>query len=133
MARLYETAELEAKLFEDSAKLENFSDEEYIESIEDFPALELTLELADGRTLEYELAGVFVHDGKEYATLHPKTDTDGIIHLMELTQGEDDEIKLLPIADEDWDAVSKSFYKYMNDEPYENIETIEGEWNYDRD
>lgn len=123
--KLYETAELEAELFDGSAELENFSEEEYIENLEDIPSLELTLELADGRTLIYELAGVFIHEEKEYAALHPKTDTEGIIHLMELAQGEDDELRLLPIADDEWDAVSNSFYKYMSDDPYENMEHLE--------
>ena len=123
MAKLYETAELEAELFEDSVEAEDFS-EDYIEDLEDLPALELTLELADGRILEYELGGVFVHDDREYAALHPKTDTEGIYHLMELAQGEDDDIKLLPVADEDWEAVSTSFYKYLSDEPYEHIEDL---------
>ncbi len=73
--KLYETAELEAELFDGSAELENFSEEEYIENLEDIPSLELTLELADGRTLIYELAGVFIHEEKEYAALHPKSES----------------------------------------------------------
>ena len=44
---------------------------------------------------------------------------------MELAQGEDDELRLLPIADDEWDAVSNSFYKYMSDDPYENMEHLE--------
>ena len=124
MAKLYETIELEAELFEEVPKTQEGSDD-YIESLEDLPALELTLELADGRVLEYELGGVFVHEDKEYAALHPKTDTEGTFHLMELTQGKDDEIMLLPVPGEDWDSVSEAFYKFLSDEPYEHVDNLE--------
>ena len=124
MAKLYETAELEAELFEDTVETMDFA-ENNMEDLGELPALELTLELTDGRILEYELGGVFVHEEKEYAALHPKTDTEGIFHVMELAQGEDDEIQLLPVPDEEWDAVSESFYKFLSDEPYEYTENPE--------
>ena len=119
MKRLFETADLEAELFEMDGNPEG--NMEYLEidlgnipedaesmmgnysmeDLEEFPALELTLELADGRTLEYELAAVFVHKEKEYVGLHPKTDTEGLIHIMHLMQGEDDAIVLNQIEDEE--------------------------------
>ena len=49
----------------------------------------------------------------------------GCFTIELVVQGEDDEIRLLPIADDVWNSVSESFYKYMVDEPYENNETIE--------
>lgn len=128
MAKLYETAELEAELFEEAIEIEDFSYEEMTEDSEGLPALELYLDLEDGSTLEFELGGVFVHGDKEYAVLHPKTDEGGIIHLMELTQGDDDEIQLLPVAEEEWESVSASFYKYLSDAPYEYIEEFEDDY-----
>ncbi len=118
MKRLFETADLEAELFgeekalteefqqeydlteltdEDMADLENLSEED----VKDFPALELSLDLEDGRVLEYELAAVFVHEGKEYVGLHPKNDTEGEFQMMRLLPGEDDGIMLQQIEDEE--------------------------------
>lgn len=129
MKRLFETAELEAELFgreidpdetsdgseidlenlteEAAAFLENVSDEE----MEGFPALELTLELTDGRKLEYELVAVFLHNETEYVGLHPKSDTQGLIHIMQMSQGENDELVLNQIEDdEELQAVYDTFY-----------------------
>ena len=135
MKRLYGTADLEAELFEDSgilakeakeqeydlievteenlAVLENLSEED----MNDLPALELSLELTDGRILEYEVAAVFVYDEKEYIGLHPKSDTEGLIHIMRLTQGEDDGIELLPIKEEEeLQAVYDTFFRLYADD-----------------
>ena len=148
MARLYETEDLEATVFSEEGNLEDFdfdkiSDEKFQTGMEEFPALELTLELTDGRTLEYEVFGVFICGEKEYVALHPKTDTEGIIHLMELTAGEDDEIKLLPIEDDaEMEAATAAFYEHFEQDHLEMTEeikfdvedeVIEGEENYDRD
>ena len=130
MKQLFGTADLEAEIFQsaDGTK-ENIQEVEYDldgmlvsdiedfqnlseEDTEDFPALELTLELTDGRILEYEVAAVFVHEDKEYVGLHPKSDTEGLIHIMQLLQGEDDEIELLPIKEEEeLIAVYDTFFK----------------------
>ena len=137
MKRLFETAELEAELFdmnetpeentedlelgldelteESMSILEKFSEGE----LEDFPALELTLELVDGRVLEYELAAVFLHGEKEYAALHPKSDSEGLIHIMELLQGENDEIELKQIeSEEEIVAVYDTFYSMFSDDDF---------------
>ena len=129
MKYLYGTTDLEAELFSENIMTEEeFQEENYDiseeaaetmlledlspESLDDFSALELTLELADGRSLEYETFGVFVHENKEYVALHPKTDMEGTIHLMELTSSENDEIELLPIEDdEEYEAVAAAFYQ----------------------
>ena len=119
MKRLYDTAALEAELFEtDTEPAESAEDMEFdlghlteesmmaLENCADeeenaFPALELSLELADGRILEYELAAVFAHKEKEYVGLHPKSDAEGLIHIMRMTQGENDEIVLHQMESED--------------------------------
>lgn len=130
MKRLFDTADLEAELFEGA----NFGDEDNFdmditfeeakelpvsfteEDLEEFPVLEFSLELADGRTLDYEAVGVFIHGEKEYMALHPKTDTEGMVHLMELSQGEDDEIQLNPVGDDVFEAVAETFHRLFIDE-----------------
>ena len=139
MKRLFETADLEAELFEEydgsveekqpqEYELTEFSEDSLAglemlseEELDGFPALELTLELTDGRVLEYELASVFVHEEKEYVSLHPKTDTDGAFHIMRLIQGEDDEITLHQIEDEEeLKAVYEVFFRlYADDADFE--------------
>ncbi len=135
MKQLFGTMDLEAEVFEIEKEVEDQVQEtEYIlgegtaeeyavldnlQEQEDinFPALELTLELSDGRLLEYEVASVFVHEGKEYIGLHPKSDTDGLIHIMQLLQGEDDEIELLPIKkEEELQAVYNTFFRLYADD-----------------
>lgn len=127
MKHLFDTDQLEAAIFsaeeaEASIKPEIEEPEVLDEANpEDLPALELTLELADGRSLTYEVIGVFVHEEKEYAALHPKTDTEGEIHLMQLLPGENDEIRLLPIEDdEELNAAADAFYRLIADEDKED-------------
>lgn len=143
MKQLFETADLEAEIFqseEDTSEniqeveydldgmlasdidgLENLSEQD----VENFPSLELTLELSDGRILEYEVAAVFVHEDKEYVGLHPKSDTEGLIHIMQLLQGEDDAIELLPIKEEEeLIAVYDTFFQLYADD-YEEESTDE--------
>lgn len=132
MRKLFDTADLEAELFaEDYANPADPADTEFDlsfeeaadldigiteDSIEDFPALEFTLTLADGRTLDYEAVGIFIHEDKEYMALHPKTDTEGTVHLMEMTQGVDDELQLMPVPDEEFDAVAETFQRLYIEE-----------------
>ena len=143
MKQLFETADLEAEIFQNAEGTNESNQEvEYDldgmlvsdiegfknlsgEDTEDFPALELTLELTDGRILEYEVAAVFVHDDKEYVGLHPKSDTEGLIHIMQLLQGEDDAIELLPIKEEEeLIAVYDTFFQLYADD-YEEESTDE--------
>ena len=145
MKRLYGTADLEAELFEDGSVLVEGAEEwEYDltevteenlavleklseEDMNDFPALEISLELTDGRILEYEVASVFVHGEKEYIGLHPKSDTEGLIHIMQLTQGEDDDIELLPIKEEEEiQAVYDAFFRLYADD-YESEVSVEAD------
>lgn len=134
MKRLFGTADLEAELFaEEGSQAEEYAAGEYEisdaeaegmamldglseEDMADFPALELSLELTDGRILEYEAIGVFVHGEKEYMALHPKSDTEGTVHLMQLLPGENDEIRLLPVEDDqEFAEASEAFYYLLGD------------------
>lgn len=150
MKRLYGTADLEAELFEDSGvPVEEAEEQEYDltevteenlavletlseEDMNDFPALELSLELSDGRVLEYEVAVVFVHAEKEYIGLHPKSDTEGLIHIMQLTQADDDGIDLLPIKEEEeLQAVYDTFFRLYADD-YESGDSGETDEDHER-
>ena len=142
MKRLFETADLEAELFgeekaqteeflqeydlteltaEDMADLENLS----VEDVKDFPSLEISLELEDGSILAYELAAVFAHGEMEYVGLHPKGDTEGEFQIMRLLQGEDDEIVLQQIEDEEeLQTVFEVFCNLYRDVEVEKQENI---------
>lgn len=86
----------------------------------DFPALELQLELDDGTSREFQLFGVFVHEEKEYAVLHPKNGPEEELHVMQLLQGEEDEICLLPVEEDELEALSKTFnHLYGEEKPME--------------
>ena len=143
MKHLFGTEDLEAEVFADQNYDIDDTDraEEDVMSVleriaegdmDAFPSLELTLELEDGRSLVYETFGVFVHGDKEYVALHPKTDDEGMIHLMELVAGENDEINLLPIPEDEWDAVAETFHVYF-DENDDEFDEEDGEEDYDRD
>lgn len=92
--------------------LENLSESEQ----EELPALELSLELEDGTQLAYEVAGVFVCQEQEYIVLSPKSDTEGELSIMKLAQGENDEIRLLPVEEENWQAVQEKFFALYGEE-----------------
>lgn len=127
MKQLFGMEDLEAEIFDAKEAALDMSEEELDMSeeelevseadLEEFPALELELELMDGRSLTYEVVGVFVYEEKEYAALHLKTDTEGTVHVMQLLPGENDEIRLLPIEDdEEFEAVSRECCRLLGDE-----------------
>lgn len=111
----YESSQTEAE-FEEAADelavLEKLSEQE----MERLPALELSMELEDGSTEEYEVATVFACGEKEYIGLFPKSDTDGTLAIMQLVQGDDDEIKLLPVEEEEWQTVQDRFAELYAEE-----------------
>lgn len=132
MRKLFDIDDLEAEVFSDNEMNSNIDHYSTVEPEEDifkelemfpeteFPALELELTIEDGQILVCEAAGVFVMGDKEYMALHPKDDEEGTIHIMELRQGEDDEINLIPIEDdEEFDLAAEKFYKLIADQ---NIE-----------
>lgn len=106
----FEEAAEELAAFE---RLEKLSERE----MERLPALELSIELEDGSTETYEVATVFACGEKEYIGLFPKSDTEGTLSIMQLTHDEDDEIKLLPVAEEEWQAVQDKFAELYTEEP----------------
>ncbi len=117
MERHYSTEELEQMVFEPAEPLEqpDWEEEqrtrEELESNlrealdagmpEDFPTLEFELTLENGELLTCEVAGLFEEGEKQYMVLHPKEDTEGLVHILEMVQGEEDELRLLPISDEE--------------------------------
>ena len=129
MAQLFGVEDLEAAVFDEQDQALSVLERMSAGDMDAFPALELTLDLEDGRSLVYETFGVFVHGEKEYVVLCPTGEEQGEIHLMELTAGENDEINLLPIPDEDWDAVAETCYAYFGDDLFgeEEFDEVEGE------
>lgn len=105
MGRFYDISELEAAVFsdEESEKLteENNIDLEREETLLEEELEELELELKDGQTMICEIIEVFIHEDQEYMVLHPKEDTEGIVYLMRMGAGENDELKLYPIENEE--------------------------------
>ena len=145
MKRLFETANLEAELFDEDLDLEkreegaeidleNLTEESMLaleniadKEMDEFPVLELTLELADGRSLEYEVAAIFAHKEKEYVGLHPKSDAEGLIHIMRFSQGENDELVLHQIKDEEeiQEVYQVFFDLFAEDTSFEDISSEE--------
>ncbi|MBE5972298.1 MAG: DUF1292 domain-containing protein [Lachnoclostridium sp.] len=132
MKKLFEIDELEQQVFADETNQVFVSEEEVniSEDPDSFPALEFILTLEDGQILEYEAVGIFLLGEKEYMALHPKTDEDGVIHIMNLTQGDDDEIQLSPVEDEEeFEAAAETFYRLIADV---DVDLDEGDAEYDR-
>ena len=131
MERFYETEDLESAIFgpgeisgpdamdaPDAAEAPEDLAEEA-----DLPSLELELTLEDGRRLACQAVGVFLAGEKQYIALRPKEDTEGLIHILELAQGEDDQAKLLPVEDDrELEEAARAFYHMIGDEGRE------GEW-----
>ncbi len=82
------------------------------EDIQEPVMMAITLE--DGTELECRVEGVFLEGGKEYIAL--ETD-QGEIQIMELGQGDEDEILLIPVAGEEEQAqVVQAFIRLFGDE-----------------
>lgn len=133
MGRFLDISELEAAVFsgetiEEAIEEPEADEPETEEMISEEPPEELELELEDGQTMLCEIVTVFVHEDREYMVLHPKEDTDGIVYLMRMSAGEQDELKLSQIEDEkELQAVSEVFW-----EIYKN-ENSKGNEDHDRD
>lgn len=95
--------------------LESLSESEQ----EELPALELSLELEDGTQLSYKVAGVFVCQEQEYIVLSAEADAEGELSIMKLAQGDNDEIRLLPVEEENWQAVQDTFFALYGEEAAE--------------
>lgn len=122
MGRFLDITELEAAVFsgEMSGEAAEFPETEAYgteEMVSEEPSEEIELELKDGQTMICEIIYVFVHEEYEYMVLHPKEDQDGIVYLMRMSEGEDDELKLSPIEDEEeLRKVSEIFREIYNNE-----------------
>lgn len=119
---MYRTEDLEQLVFADGEPDEETTLRDALEQElspgvpEEFPALEFTLNLEDGRTLVCEAFGIFaaVYEGAErqYIALHPKEDTEGLIHLLRMEPGEDDELLLVPMEDDgEQQEAEQAFYR----------------------
>lgn len=125
MERFYETEDLESAVFGSDAieAPDAVEDPEDLAEAADLPSLELELTLEDGRRLACQAVGVFLAGEKQYIALHPKEDTEGVIHILELARGEDDQAKLLPVEDEqELEEAARAFYHMIGDDGRE------GEW-----
>lgn len=121
MKRFYETEDLETEIFgaevgeaQEDAGLTDLN--RLLENEDEaLPALELELELTDGQSLACEALGVFGAGERQYIALHPKEDEKGIIHILRLEEGENDEAKLLPVEeDEELEAAARAFYQLID-------------------
>lgn len=79
----------------------------------------MTVTLEDGTEMECRVEGVFLEGEKEYIALETG---QGEIQIMELGQGDEDEIQLLPVADEEeQERVVQAFIRLFGD-PYDDLE-----------
>lgn len=79
----------------------------------DFEPMIVNLELSDGSILSYEAMGVFLVEDTQYMALHPKggaEEGDIPVILLRYTQGENDELILQQIEDdEEFEAAEAAF------------------------
>lgn len=85
----------------------------------DFEPMIVNLELSDGSVMSYEAVGVFIVGETQYMALHPKgePETGNIpILLLRYVQGEDDELLLQQIEDdEEFEAAEAAFNRMFAD------------------
>lgn len=78
--------------------------------------VDLTLSLADGSSLTCRVSGVFMEQDEEYIALETE---DGMIYLMGLSQGEEDELKLRLLEDEqEKETAMAAFFRMLEEEDY---------------
>lgn len=79
----------------------------------------LTLTLEDDTEVPCEVVGIFDVDGKEYIALYPLEDMgdgeEGVL-LYAFEEGEDDEVNLEAIPEEDFDRVAEVFESLVEEE-----------------
>lgn len=128
----YDTEALEEEIFgssQDEEVAEEW-DEEKGEDLElpDTPVT-MTVTLEDGTQMEYTVAGVFLEGEKEYIALENQ---EGDIHIMELLEGEEDEVRLLPVEEKEEQERAIEAFRYYFEQPEMENER-EREKNDDRD
>lgn len=118
MRDFYDTEALEEQIFGSSreeevpeeADGEEPEEGEFVELPDTDDPVTMTVTLEDGTETEYMVAGVFLEGEKEYIALETQ---EGDIHIMELLQGEEDEVRLLPIEEkEEQDRAIEAFHYY---------------------
>lgn len=128
----YDTEALEEEIFgssRDEGAAEEWDEEE--EETLEFPDTPVTVAvtLENGMQTEYTVAGVFLEGEKEYIALETQ---EGDIHIMELSEGEGDEVRFLTIEEkEEQERVIEAFRYYFERPEMENER--EREKNDDRD
>ncbi len=88
-------------------------------STDDFEPMIVTLELSDGSTKKYEAMGVFLAGDRQYMALHPAdgpAEGDIPVLLLRYDQGEDDELLLSQIEEDDeFEAAERAFQQMLGD------------------
>jgi len=69
----------------------------------------MTVTLENGTQAEYAVAVVFLEGEKEYIALETQ---EGDIHIMELSEGEEDEVRLLPIEEKEEQERAIEAFRY---------------------
>ena len=69
----------------------------------------MTVTLENGTQAEYAVAGVFLEGEKEYIALETQ---EGDIYIMELSEGEEDEVRLLPIEEKEEQERAIEAFRY---------------------
>lgn len=111
MRRPYDTEALEDQLFR-SEDMEEYGIEPDMEEVElpgNGEPVMVNVTLEDGAEAEYMVAGVFLEGEKEYIALETE---EGDIHIMELEAGEADEVRLIPIEDEEEQQRAIDAFRY---------------------
>lgn len=92
-------------------------DEEEGEALElpdtDSPVI-MTAILENGTQAEYTVAGVFLEGEKEYIALETQ---EGDIHIMELSEGGENEVRLLPIEEKEEQERAIEAFRYYFESP----------------
>lgn len=132
----YDTEALEEEIFGNSQDEEAAGewDEEEGETLE-FPDMDtpvtMTVTLEDGTQTEYMVAGVFLEGEKEYIALENQ---EGDIHIMELSEGEEDEVRLLTVEEEEeQERAIEAFHYYFEQPEMENEREREKKDDRDQD
>ena len=98
---------------------QNNNNEEYEEA-----TVSMTLE--DGTELECDVVAIFPVDGKDYIALLPDKVIDGYeeneVFLYRYTELEGEDIKLVPIDDEEeYEAVADAFDEYLDGVEFDEL------------
>lgn len=116
----YDTETLEEQVFgngwgEEKDEDESEEENEVTEFLDTEAPVKMTVTLENGMQVEYTVAGVFLEGEKEYIALETQ---EGDIHIMELLEGEEDEVRLLPIEEKEEQERAIEAFQYY----YESVD-----------